>query len=138
MPPYPPQNFVCFKCVANSFHSFRRAYPWRVTLNEGDTLFVPADYALQWRAMQDSVVTTMPFVDWGNVETAVFDAERMAGCGNPAFLELTKGFNMRFLSSPQCARTSEPLDTPYGAYLTWRNDSEVADTEEDTPDASSA
>eukprot|EP00659_Diplonema_papillatum_P002373 gene2373-3680_t len=76
----------------DAFPSAIMAYPWRVTLRAGDTLFVPADTAFQWRCTEDSISTIMTFVDWANVETATYDAERLASCGNPAMQELVKGF----------------------------------------------
>ena len=104
------------------FPSAIMAYPWKVTLTAGETLFIPADTAFQWRSTSDSLFTTMQFTDWSNVELALYDYQRMASCGHPAFIEMMKGFNSSFISLPQCSKADEPIDTPYGAYLTWKND----------------
>ena len=113
--------------------SAHRAYPWKLQLGVGETLFIPADSPFQLRSLEDTITVRSEFVDWGNAEACVYDAERLAECGNPAFKELTRGFNLGFLSLPQCAQTQEPIDTPYGAFLTWRNDSVPTTPDDDAP-----
>eukprot|EP01060_Flectonema_neradi_P015831 TRINITY_DN22475_c0_g1_i1.p1 TRINITY_DN22475_c0_g1~~TRINITY_DN22475_c0_g1_i1.p1 ORF type:complete len:412 (+),score=39.53 TRINITY_DN22475_c0_g1_i1:69-1304(+) len=104
------------------FPSAIMPFPWRVTVTAGETLFIPADVAFQWRCAADSIFTTMNFTDWSNVELALYDYERMAACGHPAFAEIIKGFNSSFVSLPECSKADEPVDTPYGAFLTWKNE----------------
>eukprot|EP01064_Diplonema_japonicum_P007321 TRINITY_DN14974_c0_g1_i2.p1 TRINITY_DN14974_c0_g1~~TRINITY_DN14974_c0_g1_i2.p1 ORF type:complete len:393 (+),score=77.38 TRINITY_DN14974_c0_g1_i2:34-1212(+) len=75
-----------------AFPSAIMAYPTKITLRAGDTLFIPADSPVQWRVLEDSITANMPYVDWSNVETAVYDVERNASCGDPSCREIKKGF----------------------------------------------
>eukprot|EP00755_Sulcionema_specki_P035913 Sspe_Gene.105852::Locus_82969_Transcript_1_1_Confidence_1.000_Length_652::g.105852::m.105852 len=98
------------------------AYPWRVTVEAGDTLFIPAETPVQWRVTDDVISLVSHFVDWSNAETVAFDIERLSHCGNRAMGELAKGFNLHFLNSAGCQLAEHPADTPFRAFLTWRNE----------------